>query len=134
MPFGRFFFKLTICIAYFTPLSVELMLFLHATNLFSLSFVLEFTKKIIYPHTYAASYCINSISRYGFIDSCIIYATDVELPGMNVILLLLLSKIMQNLENLWYFVQIKCFYIFFTNGLAWKKKKNNIIPVQRNLL
>lgn len=44
MPFGSFFNLLTICIAYFAPLGVELMLFLHATYLFSLSFDLEFTK------------------------------------------------------------------------------------------
>lgn len=40
--------------------------------------------KIIYCHTYRASYCINNMLRYGFIVARIIHTTDIELPGMIV--------------------------------------------------
>lgn len=73
----QFFLKLTIYIAYFTPQGVELMLFC-TLPIFSHSLLIWSLLKIIYWHTYPASYCINNILKYGFIVARIIYTTDVE--------------------------------------------------------
>lgn len=84
MPFGSFF-KSKNLHSFFYPSGVELMLFLHATYFSSLSFDLDFTKNHLL--TYLPS-LVNIILRHGFIVVYIIYTTDVELPGMNVLIFL----------------------------------------------